>query len=113
MSKSDTRRLLTLLEQEHQALQRADLARLERLMPRKSALLARIEAAETADSPLIARLREAAMQNARLFEALIAGMREARALIGTLREGLRGRTYGRDGARAMLDPPPGTVQRRA
>ena len=113
MSKTDARRLLTLLDHERAALQRADLPRLERLMPRKTALLARIEAAGVTESPLLTRVRDAASHNARLFEALIAGLRDARALIGSVRDGVRGKTYGRNGARALLDPPQGSLQRRA
>lgn len=113
MSTTDIKRLLALLDQERHALRRADLARLERLMPRKTALLTRLEQAEPGDQPLIVQLRRAAAANGRLFEALIAGLREARVLIEGLASAGQGKTYGRDGARALLDPPTGTLHRRA
>jgi flagellar biosynthesis/type III secretory pathway chaperone len=113
MSATDIKRLITLLDHERQALQRADIARLERLLPRKSALLARLEQAEPEESPLLVQLRQAAATNGRLFEALIRGLREARAMIEGLATGGHGMTYGRDGARALLDPPTGALHRRA
>lgn len=107
----DLRRLLKLLDQEHDALCRADLAGLERLMPRKLALLERIDTVP-ADSPALQRLGNAARRNARLFEALIGGLNEARHLLAALRNGAQGQTYGRNGARALLEPPQGQLQRR-
>lgn len=107
------RRLLKLLDQEHAALCRADLAGLERLMPRKLDLLEKLETTPALSPPLLGRLGEAATRNAQLFEALISGLQEARHLIGSVREGARGQTYGRDGARALLDPPAGTLRLRS
>lgn len=112
MIAADLRRLLKLLDHEHAALCRADLEGLERLMPRKLALLERIETAVPADAPAVERLGRAARRNARLFQALIGGLTEARHLITALRDGARGQTYGRDGARALLEPPKGSLQRR-
>lgn len=113
MTTQDLRRLLKLMEHEHAALCRADLPMLEQLMPRKLDLLARIESAVPAPTPLLERVGKAASRNARLFEALIGGLHEARLLIVALRDGARGQTYTRDGVRALLEPPQGTLQRRA
>lgn len=111
MTTPDLRRLLTLLEREHAALCRADLSALERLMPRKLDLLMRIEAAPP--TPMLERAGKAARRNARLFEAMIGGLQEARHLVTSLREGARGQTYGRKGDRTLLDPPGGSLHRRA
>lgn len=106
--------MMALLDQEQSALRGADLPRLERLMPRKVALLQRIETANRgAPREEIQRLKDRAARNARLFEALIAGVRDARDLIARARDMGRGRTYGRDGARLALDPPSGSLHRRA
>jgi flagellar biosynthesis/type III secretory pathway chaperone len=113
MSHRDTRRMLALLEQERRALQVSDLAQLQRLAPRKEATLARLERPNNADADGIRQVRQRAQRNARLFAALIDGIRDARHLIECARNGGRGKTYGRDGARAALDPPTGTLHRRA
>lgn len=113
MSRSDLKRMIAVLERERAALAAVDLPQLERLMPRKAALLARIEGDTVADPALLQRMGDAARRNARLFEALIGGIRDTRELIARVRTGARGQTYGRNGARAILDPPSGTVHRRA
>ena len=109
---ADLRRLLKLLDQEHDALCRADLAGLERLMPRKLALLDRVEAGPPVGAPALERLGESARRNARLFQALIGGLHEARRLLAALHDGARAQTYGRDGARSLLEPPKSSLQRR-
>ncbi len=110
----DLKRLKALLAQEGAALIRGDRATLDRLGPRKAALLTRIEEGGTpVDAGLAQQVRTAAQRNARLFEAAIEGIRDARALILRAREGGRGQTYGRDGVRAALEPREGSVQRRA
>lgn len=118
MSRSDLKRLAALLVQERAALARGDFARLEALVPRKTALVDRLEQAgpvpeSPANRALAAEIRGLAERNAHLFEAAIAGVREARALLSRGRERGRGQTYGRDGARAMLEPPASNLQRRA
>ncbi|MFN4099922.1 MAG: hypothetical protein ACK4GT_09105 [Pararhodobacter sp.] len=117
MTRGDLRRLAALLGQERAALARGDLARLEHLAPRKVALLDRIEGAALPDTPvdraLAQQIHQAAQHNARLFQAAIGGIRDARALLARARETGRGQTYGRNGARASLDPPGGSLHRRA
>ncbi|MCB1361711.1 MAG: hypothetical protein H6899_00110 [Rhodobacter sp.] len=113
MSKGDLTRMIALLDRERAALATVDLPLLERLLPRKAMLLARIEADNGADPRALRRIGDAARRNARLFESLIAGMQDTRALIARVRAGGRGQTYGRNGTRAELDPPTGTLHRRA
>ena len=118
MTRGDLRRLAALLGQERAALTRGDLARLERLVPRKMALLERIDGAAlpdtTVDRALAQQIRTAAQRNARLFEAAISGVRDARALLLRARDTGRGQVYGRNGARAALDlPGGGSLHRRA
>ena len=116
MTRSDLKRLLALLKAEHSALARGDLARLEKLAPRKLALLERLETGTLPDTELdksLARqVQDGARRNARLFEAAIAGIRDARRLLTSARERGRGQTYGRNGARAALDPPTGSFHKR-
>lgn len=111
MIPKDLQRLLLLLEQEYTALCQADLPGLERLLPRKLALLERVEKTR-ADGPALQRLTRAAQRNERLFQAMIAGLQDARQMIVALRDGARGQTYGRDGARVLLNPPKGSLERR-
>ncbi|MCB1391296.1 MAG: hypothetical protein KDK12_19460 [Rhodobacteraceae bacterium] len=114
----DLRRLAALLRQERTALLQGDYPRLDRLAPRKALLLARLEGAAPlpgteANRALAVAIRAAAVRNARLFEAAIGGIREARALLTRMGERGRGQTYARNGSRAVLEPPRGTLHRRA
>lgn len=118
LSRGDLRRLAALLRQERAALTRGDYARLEALAPRKIQLLERFEAGEPlpdtpANRTLAAEIRAIAARNARLFEAAIAGIREARALLLRARDRGRGQTYGPNGSRAALEPAAGSLHRRA
>lgn len=122
MTKGDLKRLAALLRQERAALMRGDYARLDALVPRKTALLERLEkvapppvgqAGRQAMHALATEIRTNAERNARLFQAAIAGIRDARTLLARARDGGRGQTYGRNGARATLEPPAGSLHRRA
>lgn len=121
MSRADLRKLAAILTQERAALLRGDLPRLEQLAARKLTLLDRLEASPLLQEPqdsspegaLVQQIQALARRNAPLFEAAIAGIREARALLARARETGRAQTYGRDGARARLDPPTGSLHRRA
>lgn len=114
---ADLRRMHALLRRERVALLAADQARLSRLAPRKAALLERLESAAPVEDPIAADLaqlvRDQARRNGALYLALIAGLKDARALIDRAREPRTGRTYARDGARRALDEPGGTVEKRA
>ncbi|GAB4260385.1 MAG: hypothetical protein Kow0013_03920 [Pararhodobacter sp.] len=114
--RTDLRRMLAVLTQEHAALKDADLVRLRALGPRKEALLNRLKTGGGLDpvsAPLLDRVRQMAGRNAQLYEAVIAGIGDARALLDHARNPARSRTYGRDGARYMLDNPSTTFERRA
>ena len=119
MTRAALTRLTRLLEQERKALMAGDLSRLARLAPRKAMLLEHIEAAIARDPPppeaeaSLQTIRSLARRNARLFDAALTGINDARALLSRTRNGGRGQTYGRDGARAELEPQPGTLHRRA
>lgn len=113
MTRPDLRRMHRLLEQERQALVRADLAGLERIQPHKRALLERIEGAALTDSAGLGAVQLAARRNARLYEALMLGLRQARALLNGLRVAQADQTYGRDGARAPMDTARATLLRKA
>ncbi|PVH28505.1 hypothetical protein [Pararhodobacter oceanensis] len=115
-SKPDLTRMLTLLEQERKALRAYDLDRLSRLAPRKEALLARLEAGiapQDGAESLVHAVRDGARENAQLYQAAIQGLQDARSLITRCTAPPDDRTYSRDGARQVIDPPAGTVQRRA
>ncbi|MBN8292324.1 hypothetical protein JI664_10140 [Rhodobacter sp. NTK016B] len=117
MSRKDLRRLAAILAQEREALLHGDIARLERLAPRKVAILERVEGAlpelARADTGLARAVQQAAGRNAGLFEAAITGIKDARALMARARKGGTAKTYGRDGIRADLNPPHGSLHRRA
>lgn len=117
MSRSDLRRLAALLVQERSALARGDLAKLEQLASRKVVLLDRIEGAAPPDLPadraLAEQIQADAQRNHRLLQAALTGIRDARALLARARETGRGQTYGRNGARASLEPRAGSLHRRA
>jgi flagellar biosynthesis/type III secretory pathway chaperone len=118
MTRAALIRLTRLLEQERRALTAGDLSRLARLAPRKAMLIEHIESAARESVPpeaeaLMQTVRSLAHRNARLFDAALSGITDARALLTRAREGGRGQTYGRDGARAALEPQAGSLHRRA
>ena len=105
------RQLLALLDREHSALRRCDLARLEALAPTKTALLERLERDGVPSPADLEALKRSAGRNARIFAAILKGLRDAQALVTGAR--VSGQTYRRDGGRAALEPPAGTLHRRA
>jgi len=106
-----------MLHQEEIALRRNDLARLEKCAQRKEAVLVRLErssAVQDADTVALAgQMRAAALRNARVFEAVLAGLRDARALIERARNPPPASTYARNGRRETLGAPSATMERRA
>jgi len=114
--KPDLSRMLALLEQEQKALRSADMDGLSRLRPRKEAILARLEApvhsAEDTEA-LVRKVQQKASDNARLFEAALQGLRDARSLIERCTSRHDDRIYARDGVRRVIDPPHGSMERRA
>ena len=117
MSRKDLRRLAAILAQERQALVQGDIGRLESLALRKVAILDRVERSQgalaRADAGLARIVQQAADRNASLFEAAITGIKDARALIRRAKTGGSAKTYARDGVRADLNPPAGSLHRRA
>jgi hypothetical protein len=112
------RRLVALLEDERAALLASDLARLDRLAPRKAKLLEQIEAeSAAADSAEEAHELEAvrahAGRNAHLMEAAMEGMRDVEALLDRARNPARHATYGRDGTREAMGQVSGRLDGRA
>jgi hypothetical protein len=114
-SRADLRRMLAVLVQENAALRAADLARLGRLAPRKAALLTRLQGAtaEAANGALLDRVRQLAGRNAQLYEAVIAGIGDARRALEQARNPASTRAYARGGQRFALEPPVVTMERRA
>lgn len=102
------RRLTALCDREHQLLRARDYSALGESALRKSNLLAQlgaaIDAAETEKvaedlNQELAALRKQCIENARQFEALIAGTKAARERLAALREKRDSVTlYARDGA---------------
>ncbi|WP_323035032.1 hypothetical protein [Pararhodobacter sp.] len=116
-ARADLARMLVLLDQEKRALKQADMAGLIRLAPRKEATLARIEAAEPVpksdEVDLARQVQRDAARNAQLFEAALRGLRDARSLIERFKARRDDQTYARDGERHYVDPPRGTLEKRA
>jgi flagellar biosynthesis/type III secretory pathway chaperone len=116
-ARPDLARMLVLLEQEKHALTQGDMPGLIRLAPRKEAVLARLDTATPAlnggDGALAQQVQRDAARNARLFEAALRGLKDARALIDRYK-GRRGdQTYARDGERKFVDQAKSTLEKRA
>jgi hypothetical protein len=113
----DLRHMLALLAHERSALLRGDFVRLEKLGVRKTALLSRLEVADPGSDPslrdLLGQVRAAAARNATLFDAALAGVRDAHALVDLARNPPPGRVYARNGARRTLDSVRVKLERRA
>lgn len=111
------RRLVALLEEERAALRETDLARLDRLTPRKVQLLDQIAGAAgpgSADEVReLATVRVLARRNARLIEAALAGLRDVQALLDRARQPVAHTTYGRDGLREAMAPGTARLDGRA
>lgn len=116
-ARRDLSRMLVLLQQEQRELKRADMSALMRLAPRKTALLARLEGHEaqgfSGDEVLLQRVRDDAARNARLYEAALRGLNDARALLARIKAPNGDRTYARNGERHTVTPAKTTLERRA
>lgn len=115
---SELLKLRSLLEQEREALMRADLERLDALAVRKTALLERLEPhQETPREPRERQLAEAVaaetQRNQALIEAALAGVRDAQDVIARARKPRKHNTYGRDGRRETMGDSPSRLERRA
>jgi len=112
------RRLVTLLEEERAALHNTDLARLDRLTPRKQQLLDQlandtVAPASQDEARELAAVTSLAHRNAGLIEAALAGLRDVQALLDRARQPARHATYGRNGTRETMGPTAGRLDGRA
>lgn len=113
MAKGKLRDLLTLLKDERQAIRTGELARLDTLAARKDQLLADIAQLKLSAQEAMA-LRESADRNARLLQAAIRGVRDARdrlAALQSARDELN--VYSADGARRQVAAAPRKLERKA
>ncbi|MFN3955584.1 MAG: hypothetical protein ACK4LQ_14115 [Pararhodobacter sp.] len=115
---SELLKLRSLLEQEREALMRADLERIDSLAARKATLLERLEPRQ--DTPREPRERQLAdtvaaeaRRNQALIESALAGVRDAQELIARVRKPRKHNTYDRDGRRETIGDSPSRLERRA
>lgn len=120
--------LSRLMEEERRALLASDTPAFDRIARRKDAALAQLTAALDDAPALVAGqagakgvnaltgavqiLRGNAARSRDLLAATLAGMRDAQALLATLRE-MRLDTYTADGGRERHGTPTGKLERRA
>ena len=108
-------RLLKLCSAEKAALVAGRFEQLATFEATKSRLLAQLAEVRTNANPkMLDRLRQNAMDNARLYEASMAGIREVQRNVASLiNGGAELRTYGADGGRNAMLRTNSNVQRRA
>jgi flagellar biosynthesis/type III secretory pathway chaperone len=112
------RRLVMLLEEERAALFDTDLARLDRLTPRKVQLLDQLAAdaagpASDDEARELEAVQSLARRNTGLIEAALAGLRDVQALLDRARQPATHATYGRDGTRQDMGTSAGRLDGRA
>lgn len=117
-STRDLRKLGLLLEQERDALRRADFARIGTLAPGKLALIERLESGTSTPLSEVERqlgegLASDVLRNQALITAALEGVRDAQQLLARARLPRRHETYSRDGKRQMIDEGPGELERRS
>ena len=103
--------VLTLLEEEREALVSADLAALGLLLERKEALAGRLKEVG-ADAHSLARVSKLSSRNADLLAGARRGLERAERQIGGLRTGIAQATYDRDGSRRPMSRAPGRVEHK-
>jgi len=104
--------LLALARAEAEALRRGDLAALDRLAARKAAWLSALRP-QAGDAASLSELRERLQNNARLYQAALAGVALARARLSAAAEGARAlKTYDRSGQLAASAGAAGGFARR-
>ena len=104
--------VLTLLEDERQALVSGDLAALDPLLRRKEALAVRLKDFSGADVRTLARVSRLSARNGDLLAAARRGLERAEAQIGGLRTGMAQTTYDRDGSKRPMSRLPGRVEHK-
>lgn len=106
-----------MLDAEHAAMRRSDLARIGRIGARDQTVLDRLEGMTEAlpleAEPLARRIVEQASRNRKLIAAALEGMRDARDLVARARLPRRLETYARDGMRQQIGTAPGHLEKRS
>jgi hypothetical protein len=112
----DLRGLSRTLDAQDRALRRGDLAGLPDLVARLSGLCDRLDRHEAPPSPaeatLAQELRGRAQRSLHNIAAVLAGLRDAQALIDSARTARPDATYGPRGQRLSLAEAPGRLERR-
>lgn len=103
-----------LLEEEAQALRRADFAALVELTEAKTALAAQVGALALRDGADLSELVRKARRNAASLRAAIGGLRAARLRLGELTQAAQGSaTYDSQGRKSLHPARPGQADWRA
>lgn len=107
MSKAK-QQLINLFQIERKAISACDIAQLERITKRKERLFQALE--QVGAEQDFQQVRVHAQRNARLIEAMMQGIADAKRLL----EAKGGdETYARNGGRVALTPPAGRLYRKA
>lgn len=105
--------LMTLLEQERQAVRRGQVDQLSDIAARKDQMMGHVAAMQLTRQDARA-LRDAADRNGRLIAAALSGVRDAQHRLAALSEASDGLTvYSADGAKARVNSTGRTLQRKA
>ncbi|MGP9789915.1 hypothetical protein [Roseinatronobacter sp. NSM] len=112
MSERMIKQLRTLLDQEKQALLRADFDSLEELAERKETLVQKLSAHPLHDSKL-AELRDANAHNQALLAAIAKGISGVRGIVMDHHKARNTSFYQKDGTQSPLLPRSGKLAHRA
>ncbi len=103
--------LVDLLRIERDVIRTGDFSALPDLVQRKEGLMAMLEG--TPARRLVAA-QEMALENQRLLDAALRGVRSVQARLAAIRQASKSYTsYDRDGKARTINPEAGTVERRA
>lgn len=113
----DLRGLHRALDDQDKAFASGDLVALPRIAERVSGLCDRIEertqTAGQTEQEQARLLRDRAERSLRSIDAILAGHRDAQALLDSVRNPKPDATYDAEGRRLRLDPASGQLERRA
>ena len=113
----DLRKVVQMLDAQHAAMRRGDLARIGSIGAREQIVLDRLEGMTGAlpreAEPLARRIAERANRNRKLIAAALEGVRDARDLVARARLPRRLETYARDGMRQQIGAAPGHLEKRS
>lgn len=103
--------LIDLLRLERDVIRNGDFAALPDLVERKEGQL---QALQGTPARRLTTAREMALENQRLLDAALKGVRSVQARLAAIRQGARSYTsYDRDGRATTISPGGGSVERRA